>query len=222
MVAIPWTDGRPAFTPGKILCAAGNYAAHLKEFGDRRERPEPEFFLKPVSALLADGGTILLPRESKRVEHEVELGVVIGAPLRRADPAAVPAAIAGYLVILDITARDLQLDAKKAGRPWTASKGFDTFAPVSPAVAAPAVRSVDDLEIGLSVNGTVRQRGRTSSMIHPVPALVAAASQTMRLEPGDIIATGTPDGVGVLQNGDEIEAWIDRVGRLRLRVGAER
>lgn len=204
---------------GKVLGVVGNYAKHRVEMGQAPEAPpEPAFFLKPTSALLASGGAIVLPPGVGRVEHEVELAVIIAQRTRNVPPEDAMHSVFGYAVILDITARELQQKAKKAGLPWDEAKGFDTFAPISPVVRRMQVKDPHDLAIALKVNGEVRQQGSTKSMLMQVPDLVARLSRSMTLEHGDIIATGTPEGVGPLAAGDAVEAEVERVGKLLCTV----
>jgi 2-keto-4-pentenoate hydratase/2-oxohepta-3-ene-1,7-dioic acid hydratase in catechol pathway len=198
--------------PTKIVCIGRNYAAHARELGNAV--PErPLVFLKPPSALIGDGDTILLPGESQRVEHEAEIGIVIGRTTRHASAADAVSCIAGFLPVNDVTARDLQkLDVQ-----FARSKGFDTFCPVGTPVAHGDWR---ELEIIGRVNGVVRQHGRARDMIFGVPDVIAYVSRIMTLEPGDIIATGTPEGVGPLVDGDVVEIEIPGIGLLRNPVKA--
>lgn len=201
--------------PSKILCIGRNYRAHAAELGN--EVPsEPLLFFKPPSSLLDPFGVVELPPPSlsERVEHEVELGVVVGTPLRRATAEEARQAIWGYTVVVDVTARDLQ----RREAQWTRAKGFDTFCPVGPAVA----RGIDasDLAIRCHVSGELRQDGRTSQMVFDPASLLAYISQGMRLEPGDLIATGTPAGVGPLRDGDTLVASIEAIGELQVTVRA--
>jgi 2-keto-4-pentenoate hydratase/2-oxohepta-3-ene-1,7-dioic acid hydratase in catechol pathway len=198
--------------PTKIVCVGRNYAAHARELGN--EVPErPLLFLKPPSSLIADGEAIELPPDSLRVEHEAEIGVVIGSRCRHVAEANALDHVAGYLPLNDVTARDLQkLDVQ-----FTRGKSFDTFCPVG--VMVPR-RHWHDLEIICRVNGAVRQHGHASDMVFGVPSLIAAISRIMTLEPGDIIATGTPEGVGPLQPGDLVEVEIPGVGSIRNPVRA--
>lgn len=203
--------------PSKILCVARNYEDHAKEMGNPVP-PEPIFFLKPATALLHDGGTILLPPASKRVEVETELAVILGAGGRDVAASEASALVEGYAVFFDITARDLQSRARQEGSPWTASKAFDTFAPISKAVPAGSVADPHNLPILLRVNGVVRQDSNTRRMVFRIPELLAAASQIMTLERGDVLATGTPAGVWPIVSGDVLTAEIEGVGRLRCAV----
>ena len=220
MVRLPYMDGLYELRPSKIIALAKNYAEHAKEM--ESEVPErPVFFLKPPSALIGPGEPIILPKMSKRVDHEVELAVIIGKRGRRIPREKAFDYILGYTILLDITARDLQAEARERGLPWSIAKGFDTFAPVGPRVVEKRELSIDDLEIGLKVNGELRQLGRTSEMVFKVPELIEYISSIMTLEPGDIIATGTPAGIGPLRHGDKVEAWIEGIGKVEFDVLAE-
>jgi len=203
----------------KILCVARNYADHAKEMGTAVPT-EPIFFLKPTTALLSTGGTILLPPHSKRVEVETELAVILGTGGREVPADKAMTLVGGYSVFFDITARDLQAKAREDGSPWTASKGFDTFAPMSEPVPPEHVSDPHALGIRLKVNGIVRQDSNTRQMIFRIPHLIEAASQIMTLEAGDVIATGTPAGVWPIVPGDRLEADIVGVGTLRCTVAA--
>jgi 2-keto-4-pentenoate hydratase/2-oxohepta-3-ene-1,7-dioic acid hydratase in catechol pathway len=193
--------------PSKIIGIGRNYVAHAKELGN--EMPAvPIIFFKPPTSLIGDGDTIRLPGVSQRVEFEAEIGVVIGTRARSLGPAEAVGAIAGYTCVNDVTCRDLQ----KADGQWGRAKGFDTFCPAGPRVA----QGLDwrDLEITCRVNGVERQRGRATDMHFSIPELVSFLSGIMTLEPGDLIATGTPAGTGPLNDGDRIEIEIPGVGVL--------
>jgi len=220
MVRLPFRDTYYDLRPSKIVALAKNYAEHAREMeSDVPERPV--FFLKPPSALIGPGDPIILPRISKRVDHEVELAVIIGRRAKRVPAEKAMDYVLGYTILLDITARDLQTEARKKGLPWALSKGFDTFAPVGPRIVDRRELNIEDLEIGLKVNGKLRQLGRTSGMVFKVPELIEHISSVMTLEPGDIIATGTPAGIGPLRHGDKVEAWIEGIGRVEFDVLAE-
>ena len=209
-------DGR-RLRPAKILGVARNYASHAKESG--AEVPaEPVFFLKPTTALIDPGGTVLLPPQSKRVHLECELAVVLGTGGRDVPRERALELVLGYAVIFDITARDLQEEARAKGLPWTASKGFDTFAPMSAVASAKRVGDPNALAIRSEINGEVAQDSTTREMVHKVPDLIASASRIMTLERGDILATGTPAGVREIRDGDVLVGTIERVGRLEARV----
>jgi 2-keto-4-pentenoate hydratase/2-oxohepta-3-ene-1,7-dioic acid hydratase in catechol pathway len=209
----PW-DSRELecpVSPSKIVCIGRNYAAHAKELGNDVPA-EPLLFLKPPSSLIGPDGLVALPAESTRVEHEAELGVVIGRRARSVSAADAASSIFGYTCVCDVTARDLQ---RKDGQ-WTRAKGFDTFCPVGPWIETEADPS--NLGVFCRVNGELRQDGRTSQMIFSVPTLIAYVSRVMTLEPGDLLVTGTPEGVGLLASGDALEVEVERVGVLRMRV----
>ena len=213
-------DGREV-RPGKILCIGRNYADHVREMGDVQGLPsEPVVFLKPPSALVADGGTIELPRQSQDVHHEVELVAVIGTGGKDIAEADALDHVAGYALGLDLTARDLQRKAKDAGKPWSVAKGFDTFAPLGPIAAADDLGDVQALGIELKVNGEVRQAGNTGQMLFPIARLVALLSEVFTLEPGDLIYTGTPEGVGPVRDGDVLEATGDGLPPLTMTARA--
>lgn len=200
--------------PGKIVGVGRNYLEHARELGNEVP-PEPLIFLKPTTALLEPGGTILLPRVSKQVEFEAEIGVVIGRRLRHAGLQEAEAGIAGYTCVNDVTCRDLQ----RADGQWTRAKGFDTFCPVGPRVAA----GLDwrGLELRCRVNGVERQRARGADMHFSIPVLVSYISGIMTLEPGDLIATGTPAGTAPLEDGDVVEVEISGIGVLSNPVRSE-
>lgn len=201
--------------PTKILCVGRNYRAHAKELGNDVPT-EPMIFYKPPSALADPGGRIELPPAaiSTRIEHEAELGVVIGRRVRRASLEEARRAIFGLTLVCDVTARDLQ---KKDGQWWRA-KGMDTFCPVGPSI----VTGLDPqaLAIRCRVNGVERQSGRTADMIFSVAEVIRHVTQVLTLEPGDLIATGTPEGVGPLTPGDRLEIDVDEIGTLRSHVVA--
>jgi 2-keto-4-pentenoate hydratase/2-oxohepta-3-ene-1,7-dioic acid hydratase in catechol pathway len=201
-------------TPSKIVCVGRNYAAHAAELGNEPPK-EPLLFFKPPSSLLSPGGAVLLPPESERVDYEGELAVVIGKRARRVEVADALEHVFGYAVACDVTARDLQ---KKDGQ-WTRAKGFDTFCPIGPYI----VTDVDPaaLTLSLSVNGDERQHASTSDMVFDVATLVAYISAAMTLEAGDVILTGTPEGVGPLSHGDRVAVSISGLGELAFDVRSE-
>jgi len=200
--------------PSKIICVGRNYAEHAREH--QAEVPEyPLIFLKPPTSLIRPGGTILLPPQSKQVEHEAELAVVIGKRGRWIGSAEANQYILGYTIANDITARDLQ---RKDGQ-WTRGKGFDTFCPVGPWIDTdfnPA-----DAMITCHVNGTMRQMASTQDMVFNISQLIVFTSSFMTLEPGDILLTGTPAGVSPLAAGDIVEVSIDGLGSLSNPVADE-
>jgi len=195
-------------TPSKIICVGRNYRAHAQEMG--HEMPAaPMLFLKPPSAVIGPEEPIVLPPESTRVEHEAEIGVVIGQRLRRADEDQARAAIGGFLCANDVTARDFQ----RTDGQWGRAKGFDTFCPVGPQVVSGL--DWETLRVIGRVNGEVRQEGLASDMHFGIPTLLSFISGVMTLLPGDLVLTGTPAGVGPLAPGDVVEVEIPGVGLLR-------
>src|SRR5690349_9042732 len=196
-----------ALRPSKIVCVGRNYAAHARELGNEVP-PEPMLFLKPPSALVASGESIHLPPVSQRVEFEAEIGVVVGQRLRQATPAEAERAIGGFVCVNDVTCRDLQ----KTDGQWGRAKGFDTFCPAGPRVVGGLAWR--NLELTCRVNGVERQRAKATEMHFSIPELVSFLSQIMTLEPGDLIATGTPAGTGPLHDGDTVEVEISGVGTL--------
>lgn len=193
--------------PSKIIGIGRNYLEHARELGN--EVPlVPILFFKPPTALIASGDTIVLPSVSTRVEFEAEIGVVIGKRVRDVDQGGAERAIGGFVCVNDVTCRDLQ----KTDGQWGRAKGFDTFCPVGPKVAS----GLDwrALELICRVNGVQRQRARSSDMHFSIPELISFLSGIMTLEPGDLIATGTPAGTAPLKHGDVVEVEIPGVGIL--------
>lgn len=201
-------------TPSKIVCVGRNYAAHARELGNELPQ-QPLLFLKPPSALLRSGEPIVLPPDSHQVEYEGEIAIVIGRRARHLSEAEALACVAGYAPLNDVTARDLQqLDVQ-----FTRAKGFDTFCPVGPFGEAP-LGDWRELEVRCRVNGVERQRGNARQLVFGIPQLLVFISRVMTLEAGDVIATGTPEGVGPLQDGDEVEVELMGVGRVNNPVRA--
>lgn len=209
---------KPIAVP-KILCIGRNYAEHAKEMKAELSTA-PVFFLKPSTALVGDGEAVRIPSISNDLHHEVELTVLIGTGGRQIREREARQHIAGFGVGLDMTLRDVQADAKKKGLPWALAKGFDTSAPVSTFIPADRVPDVTALRLELMVNGQVRQRGSLSDLLFPVERLIAYLSQFVTLEPGDIIFTGTPEGVAQVVPGDSLDAalWLGTASLARLRV----
>ncbi|HEY7877588.1 MAG TPA: fumarylacetoacetate hydrolase family protein [Gemmatimonadaceae bacterium] len=189
--------------PGKIVCVGRNYRAHAQELGNDVPT-EPLLFLKPPSSIIASDDAIILPTMSRQVEYEGEIGVVIGTHLTRASESAAQVGIRGIVALNDVTARDLQ----RSDGQWTRAKGFDTFCPIGTEVRPPA--DLGTIEVTTRVNGSVRQHATARDMVFAIPTLLAYISRIMTLEPGDVVATGTPAGVGRLQGGDVVEVEVDR------------
>jgi len=198
---------------GKIVCIGQNYAEHIKEM--KGEIPKsPVFFLKPSTAIVHNGGEIVLPSVSHDVHHEVELTVLIGKDGKNIPQNAAMSHVLGYGVGLDMTLRDVQSEAKKKGLPWTLAKGFDTSAPLSEFIPASEVSNPGTLHLQLKVNGFVRQSSGTNDLIFSVDTLIAYLSQFITLERGDVLYTGTPQGVAQVKSGDSLEASLrDSTGK---------
>lgn len=201
--------------PGKIVCIGRNYREHAKELGN--EVPaEPLFFLKPSTSIIGEGEAIILPPQSERVEFEGEIGIVIGRRLTRANEEATKDAVSGVVAVNDVTARDLQ----KKDSQWTRAKGFDSFCPMGS--VASSFGDLSSLTIITRVNGEERQRGLSRDMVFSIPMLLSYVSHVMTLEPGDVVATGTPSGVGPLADGDIVEVEIDGLSKVTNPVRAAR
>ncbi len=197
--------------PTKIVCIGRNYAAHARELGHAVDA-EPTLFLKPPSSLIGPGVAIVYPRAfSGLVHHEGELGVVVGRRLRGATVEEALRAIEGYVVANDVTARDLQ----RADKTWARGKGMDTFCPVGPRVVpVEEAPSVVSMRVQVFVDGELRQDGRCADMLFPPQVCLAYASRFFTLEPGDLLLTGTPEGVGPLEPGQTVTVQIDGVGAI--------
>jgi len=210
-------DTKKNVTIGKLVCLARTYRKHAQEMNSDIPK-EPFFFLKPASAVIFNGESIIIPKMSKCLHHEVELGVVIGKKCKNVSEKEALDYVLGYLVALDITARDIQSEAKKKGWPWDMAKGFDTFAPISEVVLKDTVPDPNNLDISLKVNGEIRQNSNTSFMIFSVEQIIEFISKIMTLEPGDLIMTGTPEGVGEISKNDILEAELGDICYLRVDV----
>jgi acylpyruvate hydrolase len=215
---------RPATYAGsKIVAVAKNYAKHKVEMGGTAARLEqPAVFLKPNSSVIHPGSPIVKPAVVRELHYEVELGVVISQRATRVVAADWRRYVGGYLLGLDMTARDLQAKAKKEGMPWTQAKCYDTFTPLSSIFHAGGVADPHALELYLRVDGAERQRGSTGDMLHKIPELLEFISGVMTLEPGDLILTGTPDGVGPVEVGQTITAGITGLVEMAFPVVAGR
>ena len=204
-------DPANVVAPSKIVCIGRNYAEHAKELGNEAP-PEPNIFLKPASAVLRPEGTIILPPQSQRVDHEGELVIVIGKRARNIKRSEWRDYVLGFTCGNDVTARDLQ----KKDVQYTRGKGFDTFCPIGPVIETDL--DVSSLRVQTRVNGQVRQDGNTRDMIFGCDVILEFITSVMTLIPGDVIFTGTPKGVGALQSGDTVEVEIEGIGTLRNHV----
>jgi len=199
-------------TPSKIICVGRNYKEHVSEMGNELPK-EPLLFLKPPSSLLAPGGTVKMPALSKRIDYEGELAIVIGQRCSRLSPAEDPLDyIRGYTIVNDVTARDIQ----KSDGQWTRGKGWDTFCPVGPIVSDEIdPLDSDPVTVTTRLNGQVKQQGSTTDLIFPLDFLLRYISASITLEPGDLIPTGTPAGVGPVNAGDVVEVEVTGLGILK-------
>jgi 2-keto-4-pentenoate hydratase/2-oxohepta-3-ene-1,7-dioic acid hydratase in catechol pathway len=203
------------FRPGKIVCVGRNYREHAKELGNEVPK-EPLIFLKPPSSVVWDGEDIRLPAQSRQVEYEGEIGIVVGRKLSGVSEEAAAGAIRSVIAVNDVTARDLQ----KSDGQWTRAKGFDTFCPLGE--ESSSIPDLSTLSVVTRVNGSVRQTGNTGEMVFSIPFLLAYISRIMTLEPGDLVATGTPSGVGPLVPGDVVEVEIPGLSRVSNPVRGNR
>lgn len=205
---------------GKIICLARTYKKHALEMA-AQVTEEPILFLKPESSVIFNNETIKLPKLSKCVHHEVELGVVIGKNGKKIKEDVAMDHVLGYLVALDITARDIQSIAKKNGWPWSIAKGFDTFTPISDVVLKNKIPDPLKLDIKLKVNGRLKQESNTKNMIYSIEQIIIFISKIMTLKKGDLILTGTPEGVGEIFENDVIEASLENYCTLKVNVKKE-
>jgi 2-keto-4-pentenoate hydratase/2-oxohepta-3-ene-1,7-dioic acid hydratase in catechol pathway len=222
LTAAPWAGGLPEgkavplaevtllapVEPSKIVCVGKNYEAHAKELGS--EVPAtPLLFLKPPASVIGPQEAIRCPEQSKEVHHEAELGVVVGRTLSRATPVDAKLAVFGYTCLNDVTARDIQREEKQ----FTRAKGFDTFCPIGPLIET----ALDPMDVSVvcRLNGVEKQRGHTRDMVFDPFALLSFISGVMTLWPGDVVATGTPEGVGAIHRGDWVEVEISGIGVIR-------
>jgi fumarylpyruvate hydrolase len=207
------------FPVRRIFCVGQNYAAHAREMGKDPTREEPCFFTKPADAVVDSGATLPYPPRTSDLHHEIEL---VAALARGGADIAKEAALEhvfGYAAGIDLTRRDLQSEARKAGRPWDLSKGFDHSAPLGAIAPAARIGHPRAGRIRLAVNGAIRQDADVSEMIWSVAEIIAILSQFVRLEPGDLIFTGTPAGVGPIVPGDHVAGEIEGVGAVEIAVG---
>jgi fumarylpyruvate hydrolase len=215
-VEVMGTDAR--FPVHRIYCVGRNYAKHAREMGMDPDREPPFFFAKPADALVANGTPVPYPSRTANLHHEIELVVAVGAGGRDIPVANAPAHVFGYAVGLDLTRRDQQFAAREQGRPWDVAKGFDHSAPVSAIRPAAEMGHLEQGAIWLEVNGEQRQRANLCEMIWSVPEIVAELSTYFELRSGDLIFTGTPEGVGPVQRGDSLVGGIDGLETLRITI----
>ena len=215
--SVPVTGSQQRFPVRRIFCVGRNYAAHVREMGGDTAREKPIFFTKPADAIVPDGADVAYPSATSDLHHEVELVLAIGAGGVDLTPEQAADAIWGWAVGVDFTRRDLQAEAKSKGQPWDTAKAFDASAPIG-AITPRAALAQAQGRIRLSVNGAVRQDADLSDMIWSPTEIVMAASRLWRLTPGDLIYTGTPEGVAAVQRGDSVECAIDGLAPLSFRM----
>jgi fumarylpyruvate hydrolase len=218
VISVPVTGEAVRFPVRRIFCVGRNYAAHAREMGADPTREPPFFFTKPADALVTGGADTPYPTETENLHHEMELVVAIRTGGANISPAAALSHVYGYAAGLDLTRRDLQDIAKAARRPWDMSKGFDASAPIGDIAPASAIGHPSSGKITLAIHQETRQSGDLADQIWPVPEIIAALSRLIHLAPGDLIFTGTPEGVGPLHRGDVLVGEIAGVGVVRTRI----
>ncbi len=216
-VAVAGSQAR--FPIRRVFCVGRNYAAHAREMGKDPDREPPFFFTKPADAVVAAEGTVPYPPLTENLHHEIELVVAIGKAGANVKPAQALDLVWGYGVGVDLTRRDLQDVAKKMSRPWDWSKSFDASGPCGPLQPASAIGHPSQGAIWLKVNGETRQQGDLTELIWPVADVIAYISESMTLQPGDLIFTGTPAGVGALNPADAVTAGVEGVGEIAFTIG---
>jgi fumarylpyruvate hydrolase len=216
--AVPVAGTDALFPVHRIYCVGRNYAEHTKEMGGDPSREPPFFFSKPADAIVASGSTIPYPTMTKNLAYEMELVVAIGKGGARIGRPAALDHVYGYACGIDLTRRDLQAAAKEKGRPWDTSKGFDRAAPIGTIRRAAEAGHPGSGAIWLKVNGETKQQGDIGQMIWPVPDIIAFLSELFELQPGDLIYTGTPAGVGPVKPGDRLLGGVDGVGEIALAI----
>lgn len=207
-----------AFPVNRIFCVGRNYEAHAKEMGMTVDREEPFYFIKSASSIVASGATVPYAPGTNNLHHEMELVVAIGKPAFRVTAGDAPEAIYGYACGLDMTRRDLQFKARDKGRPWDLGKNFENSAVISEIVPVSQTGHIESGDIRLSVNDDLRQRGDISDLIWNVSELIADLSKYYHLQPGDLLYTGTPAGVGPVEPGDRIQGSIENIGEITLTI----
>ncbi len=215
-VAVAGTDAR--FPVRRIFCVGRNYAAHAREMGRDPDREPPFFFLKPSDTVVDDGATVPYPPETENFHYEIELVIAIGKGGNNIPIEQALDHVFGYAVGIDLTRRDLQLQAREQGRPWDWGKGFDLSAPIAPLRRAEEVGHPSSGRIWLAVDGQVKQDSDIAKLIWPVPDIISIVSRSMELRPGDLIMTGTPEGVGPVKRGEVMTGGIDGIGAIKISV----
>jgi len=210
-------DNRKKVPIGKLICLARTYKRHAEEMHVNVTK-DPLLFLKPASSVIFNGESIIIPSMSKCLHHEVEFGIVIGKKCKNVSQQEALDYVLGFLIALDITARDIQIEAKKNSWPWSIAKGFDTFAPIGEIILKENLPDPNNVDIFLKVNGEIRQKSNTSHMVYSIERIIEFISHIMTLEQGDLIMTGTPEGVGEIIKGDILEAGLSDICLLNVDV----
>jgi fumarylpyruvate hydrolase len=210
--------GGGSFPVRRIYCVGRNYAAHAREMGHDPDREDPFFFMKPADAIVPSGSTIPYPPMTKDVHHEIEMVVALGKGGKEIAANSALEHIFGYGVGLDLTRRDLQGEAKKMGRPWDMGKGFDNSAPCGPISPVAKVGHLEKGAIWLKINGEVRQQSDLKMLIWSVPEMIAYLSRFVELKPGDLIYSGTPEGVGPVKRGETLVGHVDGLEDLTIKI----
>lgn len=216
--SLPVHGSTQRFPVRRIYCVGRNYADHALEMGSDPRSEPPFFFTKPANAIVAGGGAVRYPTRTSNLHHEIELVVAIGRAGSEITAENAWEHVCGFAVGLDLTRRDLQNDAKKHGRPWDTGKAFDESAPVSELHLLAQTGRIEAGRIWLNVNGELRQQGDIAQLIWSIPEVIAELSTLFRLEPGDLVFTGTPAGVAAIQRGDVLEGGVEGVAGLRVEI----
>lgn len=219
--SVPIAGSDDVFPVHRIYCVGRNYAAHAREMGHDPSRTPPVFFMKPADAIVPSGSSVAYPSRTENLQHEIELVVAIGEPGRNIPADKALDHVFGYAAGIDLTRRDLQLQAKESRGTWDTAKGFDQSAPISALHRATDIGHPDSGRIWLSVNGEIRQNADLNELIWSVPEAIAELSTYFALAPGDLVFTGTPAGVGPLEVGDEVTAGIEGIDELAITIGIE-
>jgi fumarylpyruvate hydrolase len=218
--SVPVRGSQARYPVSRIFCVGRNYAAHAREMGFDPDREPPFYFTKPANALVSSGTTVPYPPGTRNYHYEMELVVAIGQPVFRVSVEEASAAVWGYAAGLDMTRRDLQIQSREMGRPWSFGKAFEQSAPIGELVPVGETGLLTQGTITLTVNGVTQQQANLSDLIWSVAEVIANLSQYYHLQPGDLIFTGTPEGVGAVKPGDVLQGHIDGVGGVGMTVGA--
>ena len=218
LTTLPIRGSNERFPVNRVFCVGRNYADHAREMGHDPDREPPFFFMKPSSAITADGAAFQYPSMSNDVHHEVELVVALASGGANVTPEQANALIYGYAVGLDMTRRDLQMKMREMGRPWEIGKAFDASAPIGPLHPASQIGHPSKAGLWLQVNGTDKQRSDIDKLIWSVPETISYLSRFFELQPGDLIMTGTPEGVGPVVVGERMTGGVEGLGEIQVDI----